>query len=167
MDKQEILDKIAKAQVELDEAKGLLDEYYKSNVEYWKPEKDRVYWYVSDDNCAHATVNSGSEPHNGRIKTYNNFYNREQAEQEAEKILVRRQLESIARRLNKGKKIGWKDKSQRKYFIYLDDEYDELNYGDNIWCKSQGTVFCLDRNFRDVAIQEIGEERLKKYLRGE
>ena len=31
---------------------------------------------------------------------------------------------------------------------------------------SQGTVYCLDRNFKDVAIKEIGEERLIKYLRG-
>ena len=69
MDKQEILDKIAKAQEELYEAKGLLDKYYKSNVEDWKSKKDRVYWYVNDNNCAHATVNSGSEPHKGRLKT--------------------------------------------------------------------------------------------------
>ena len=33
--------------------------------------------------------------------------------------------------------------------------------------KFQGVVYCLDTWFLDVAIQEIGEERLKKYLRGE
>lgn len=31
----------------------------------------------------------------------------------------------------------------------------------------QGVVYCLDKNFLNIAIQEIGEERLKKYLRGE
>ena len=167
MDKQEILDKIAKAQVELDEAKGLLDEYYKSNVEDWKPEKGRVYWYVSDDNCAHATVNSGSEPHNGRIKTYNNFYNREQAEQEAEKILVRRQLESIARRLNKGKEIDWKNDSQFKYYIAYDYEKDILDSIPAYRYKRQGTVYCLDKHFLNVAIREMGKKRLNRYLRGE
>ena len=105
------------------------------------------------------------------MKAHFNFYNcfqtREQAEAEAEKILVRRQLEDIARRLNKGEKIDWKGAYQDKYYIYLDTETDELIYGESIWSKDQGTVYCLDQDFLDVAIQEIGEERLKKYLRGE
>lgn len=167
MDKQEILDKIAKAQEELDEAKGLLDKYYKSNVEDWKPEKGRVYWYVNDDNCAHATVNSGSEPHKGRIKTYNHFYNREQAEQEAEKILVRRQLESIARRLNKGEKINWNDYNQSKCFIGIQEDGKGVTWDIEYEYKHQGVVYCLKNNFLDVAIQEIGKERLEKYLIGE
>lgn len=75
-------------------------------------------------------------------------------------------LEDIARKLNKGKKVDWTDSSD-KHYIYLDAEVDELVYGDTIWCKTQGTVYCLDQDFLDVATQEIGEERLKKYLRGE
>lgn len=81
------------------------------------------------------------------------------------KILIRRQLEDIARRLNKGVRLNWDKNEQSKYYIEL--------YGNNIITnffyahKAQGTVYCLDENFIDVAIQEIGEERLKKYLRGE
>ena len=30
-----------------------------------------------------------------------------------------------------------------------------------------GVVYWFDENFPEVAIQEIGEERLKKHLRGE
>ena len=74
------------------------------------------------------------------------------------------------KRLNKGEKIDWENTSQEKYFIYLDNEYNKLGYADNIcgkWCQYQGTVYCLDQNFLDVAIQEIGEGRLIKYLRGE
>lgn len=28
-------------------------------------------------------------------------------------------------------------------------------------------VYCIDRNFLNIAIQEIGEERLMRYLKGE
>lgn len=90
---------------------------------------------------------------------------REQAKAEAEKILVRRMLEDIARRLNKGKKIDWND-GENKYCIALGTR----NYiitECNAVHKLQGVVYCLDNSFRNVAIQEIGEERLKKYLRGE
>lgn len=84
---------------------------------------------------------------------------------EAEKILIRRQLEDIARRLNKGQKIDWGNDEQSKHCIEL--------YRNNIIAnfyysrKTQGTVYCLDKNFKDIAIQEIGEERLEVYLRGE
>lgn len=33
--------------------------------------------------------------------------------------------------------------------------------------KEQGSVCCLDESFLDVAIKEIGEGRLERYLRGE
>lgn len=167
MGRQEILDKIAKAQAELDKAKGLLDEYYKSNIKDWRPEKDRVYWYVGDDNCVNATLNFGCEPHKSRIKTYNCFQTKEQAEQEAEKILVRRILEDIAKRLNKGEKIDWNNEEQAKYSISLDITGNEIGWDKEVRFTSQGTIYCLDMNFYKVAIEEIGTERLIKYLRGE
>ena len=52
-------------------------------------------------------------------------------------------------------------------FIYLNNEDNELGYNNSGLYKFQGVVYCLDTWFLDVAIQEIGEERLKKYLRGE
>ena len=102
-----------------------------------------------------------------RYDFYNCFQTREQAEQEAEKILVRRQLEDIARRLNKGKEIDWSDEDQTKYFILLDCKTQLIERDGNLRNKIQGVVYCLDNNFRKIAIQEIGEKRLKKYLRGE
>ena len=90
----------------------------------------------------------------------------EETKAEAEKILVRRMLEDIARRLNKGKEIDWTSEAPRKYHLCI-DKYD--NIYDNVCysTKFEGTVYCLDESFLGVAIQEIGEERLKKYLRGE
>ena len=75
-------------------------------------------------------------------------------------------LEDIARRLNKGKEIDWNSESPRKYHLCIDKAdyiYTNVCYS----TKYQGTIYCLDANFRDVAIQEIGEKRLIKYLRGE
>ena len=99
--------------------------------------------------------------------TYNCFRTKKQAELEAEKILVRRQLEDIARRLNKGNKIDWDNGKQFKYYICIDSCDNEIIWGREIQYISQGVVYCLDRNFYIAAIQEIGEQRLKKYLRGE
>ena len=85
--------------------------------------------------------------------------------QEAEKILIRRQLEEIARRLNKGQKIDWNNDSQAKYRIELYCDEIKTNY--YFTYKTQGAVYCLDKNFLNTAIKEIGEERLINYLRDE
>lgn len=64
-------------------------------------------------------------------------------------------------------KIDWNDDLQSKFYIDYDSKKDEVGFCYIETCKAQGTVYCLDEIFLDVAIQEIGEERLKKYLRGE
>lgn len=164
MNKQELQNEINKTKEHLANMEKMLAE---CEYERWKPNRYDIFYYLNEYNEVERSEFCDDEADRYLYETFNCFQTKEQAEQETEKILVRRMLEDIARRLNKGEKIDWKDKSQIKYFIYLDKEYDKLNYANNIWCKFQGTVHCLDQNFLDVAIKEIGEERLNKYLRGE
>lgn len=164
MDKKSLLEEIGKTRAHLANVEKMLElcEY-----ERWKPKTDEIYWFVDSYLKVINDYWVNTSDQRDLYNAYNCFQTREKAEAEAEKILVRRKLEDIARRLNKGEKIDWKGAYQDKYYIYLDTEIDELIYGESIWSKDQGTVYCLDQDFLDVAIQEIGEERLKKYLRGE
>ena len=161
MNKEELLKEISKTEEHLANMKKMLEE---CNYKRWEPKKGEKYWWVGGSALSIMTSSCASPVH---YLAYNCFKTKEEAEQEREKILVRRMLEDIARRLNKGEKIDWKGAYQDKYYIYLDTETDELIYGESIWSKDQGTGYCLDQDFLDVAIQEISEERLKKYLRGE
>ena len=165
MDKQELQKEIEKARARLANMEKMLGQY---EYERWKPEKHETYYFVDSSGEVEETWRSSINfiPDKKRCNAYNCFKTKEQAKQESEKILVRRILEDIARRLNKGKKIDWGNLSQRKYFIYLNNEDNELGYNYSGLYKFQGVVYCLDTWFLDVAIQEIGEERLKKYLRG-
>lgn len=164
MNKQELQNEINKTKEHLANMEKMLAE---CEYERWKPKNGEAYYSISETGSIIETRDWLGTIAKTREEFYNVFQTREQAEAEAEKILVRRQLEDIARRLNKGEKIDWKGAYQDKYYIYLDTETDELIYGESIWSKDQGIVYCLDQDFLDVAIQEIGEERLKKYLRGE
>ena len=162
MNKEEILKEIKKTEEHLATMEKLLEvcEYSR-----WKPNSCDVYYYIDAFGNVLSQIETGHYSDSAFWKSYNCFKTREQAEAEAEKILVRRMLEGIARRLNKGEKINWKMKSS-KYHLCID----ECGYiYSNACCsvKYQGTVYCLDESFSDIAIQEIGEERLKKYLRGE
>ena len=166
MNKQELQKEIEKARVHLANMEKMLKQY---EFERWKPEKHETYYFVNSWCEVEDTWRSSINfiPDKNRYNAFNCFQTKEQAEQEAEKILVRRMLEDIAIRLNKDKKIYWGSLSQSKYFIYLNNEDNELGYNDSRLYKFQGVVYCLDPCFLDVAIKEIGEERLKKYLRGE
>lgn len=163
MSRQDILNEINKT---LEYLAGLKKRLKECEYERWKPSDCEEYWFLSTTLLPVVTVNKKGLDRD-RCNTYNCFKTKEEAEAEAEKILVKCQLEDIARRLNKNWKINWNDKDQYKYFIYIIPEEDFLvcDYIGTI--KNQGTIYCLDKNFRNVAIQEIGEERLKKYLRGE
>lgn len=171
MNKQEILDDIKKTEEHLTNMIKMLEE---CESERWKPKEGEKYWYLTNSNQVSqidytSTRSYKYEDDYQRWSVYNCFQTRQQAEAEAEKILVRRILEDIARRLNKSKEIDWNNFAQDKYFLGIDyNKYLAMSVGlsccNNI--RTQGTVYCLNRNFKDVAIQEIGEERLKKYLRG-
>lgn len=164
MNKQEILDEINKTKKHLINMEKMLKE---CEYERWKPERNEEYYYVNQAGATSRAVNDEFDIDAARYRAYNCFLTREQAEQEAEKILVRRMLEDIARRLNKGKEIDWYDDNQIKYCIRFNFPLDMISICARLHKKLQGSVYCLSDKFKDAAIQEIGEERLKKYLKGE
>ena len=161
MNKEEILSEIKKTKEHLANMEKILKEY----SERWKPNSCDAYYYIDAFGNVLSQIETGHYSDSAFWKSYNCFKTREQAELEAEKILVRRMLEDIARRLNKGKKIDWNNSKQPKYCIelYFNNIVTNFYYGH----KTQGTVYCLDENFKDVAIQEIGEQRLTAYLKDE
>ena len=149
MDKQEILDKVTraqarvdkskvkmyKAQAELDKAQELLKEYEIKNtkeIKRWKPKNHDTFYFIDSDGEVEQTNFEGSCDYDvSRYNFYNCFQTREQAEQEAEKILVRRMLEDIARKLDRGKKIDWENYDQaitdeiklHKHLFYDDEDW--------------------------------------------
>lgn len=164
MDKQKIIDEINKTKEHLANMEKMLEE---CGYERWKPINREEYFYVDNvGQVQNAPFNDTERYDNDLYKTFNCFQTRKQAEAEAEKILVGRMLEDIARRLNKGENLDWSNNSQCKYYLYfwLGEELEQHIASVRL---IQGVVYCLDKNFKDIAIQEIGEERLKKYLRGE
>ena len=164
MNKEEILKEIEKTKKHLSNMQNMLEE---CGSERWKPKSNEKYYYVNQLIAASRAVNDEFDIDAARYRTYNCFRTAEEAKREAEKILVRRQLEDIARRLNKDVKIDWRNDNQDKYCLVYDAGYHHINQDSSVNVIRQGTVYCLDRNFKDVAIKEIGEERLIKYLKGE
>lgn len=169
MNKEEILEEISKTKEHLKNMEKMLEE---CKYERWKPKDNEMFWYI--DSSGFVNYSLFMPETESRFKNYNCFQTREQAEAEAEKILVRRQLEDIAKRLNKGKEIDWRDGTQPKFYLYYkycseNIKYcsENIKYGIYYHGKIAGVVYCLTEKLLDIAKEEIGEERLIKYLKGE
>lgn len=164
MNKQEILEEINKTEEYLANMKKMLEE---CEYERWKPEKGKTFYFLNSQNAAISETWDADWADDRHYHIYNCFKTREQAETEAEKILVRRMLEDIARRLNKGKKINWNDNRQCKCYLRYNIIEDKVDIDFDFNAVRIGVTYCLNIKFLETAIQEIGEKRLKKYLRGE
>lgn len=164
---QELINDLKKQLQEAQEKLENLDKY-----ERFKPKEGGTYYYVDSNSCISLTTfDSSCVSDYNKYKSYNCFETEEEAEKEANKILIRRKLEDIARRLNGDKKIYRNNREQRKYFInyyfnYKNNEFD-LGVSWNEYLCVQGTVYCLSEKFLDIAKEEIGEQELKDYIIGE
>lgn len=162
MNRDELRNEINKAKEHLANMEKILKgrEY-----ERWEPKEGEGYYFVGPDRKVYTDINYKNIRNIEAIRAYNCFKTKGEAEQECEKILVRRQLEDIARRLNKGKQVMWYT-DDTKYYLYINCD-GEIDTDYNAYLAVQGTIYCLDKSFKRVAIEEIGQERLKKYLRGD
>ena len=164
MDKQELQNEIEKARVHLANMEKMLKQ---CEFERWKPKIDDIFYSVDGYGQVKCVYFCDDQSCRMLYENFNCFKTYEQAKVEAEKILVRRMLEDIARRLNEGEKIDWGNIKQCKYFIGVQEGYAGILSDTEYKFKHQGVVYCLKADFLKVAKSEIGEERLKKYLRGE
>ena len=163
LEKRKLEELINKLQTQLENAQEQLKNLNKN--ERFIPRYGEVYYYV--DSFNDVTWDNYSEYlcDKIRIKAYNCFKTQEEAEKEANKILIRRKLEDVARRLSGDETVDWSIYAQREYYIYYDYDLEKLAQTSTFFNRIQGAVHCLSENFLDEAIREIGEEELIKYIR--
>lgn len=128
----------------------------------WRGVKDRFYWYIEGDCEVYGEYETDDDYDNSRYGIGNYFRTKEEAKKVVEKIKIYTRLKDLALRLNEGRTICWNDLKQSKYSITRDVEFNEL-VGVSMYCYQDiGQIYCLDKNFLEIAKQEIGEDNLKK-----
>ena len=142
--------------------------------ERWKPKQGQKYYNINSLGDVNGLSFFENDVYaNLRYDFYNCFKTQEEAEKEANKILIRRKLEDLARRLNGDKKINWSNEDQPKYYIVFNDkdngDYMQKHLFDNATYtrRTQGTIYCLQPNFLVRAKEEIGKQELIDYIKGE
>ena len=129
----------------------------------WRGARDRFYWYIESDCEVYGEYEKEDDYDNARYIIGNYYKTKEEAEKAVEKIKIYTQLKDLALRLNNGEKIDWENDNRAKWHICYRNGT-ALGFDDSYTCALQdlGQIYCLDKNFLEIAKKEIGEEKLKK-----
>lgn len=121
-----------------------------------------TYFYTDDFGYADSCHETNAEVDNYRYKIRNYFKTEEGVEEYQEVMNTYYDLMDLAEKLNKGRKIDWKNKEQPKFYIYFSFKMNELFQSSVYTTKDIGQIYCLDKNFIKKAIEKIGTDKLIK-----
>lgn len=163
---QEVEQNISSIKKELNKLEEKL-KTLKSRVGRQIPENGDIYYFIGGVKTAvYKDKWVGADGDHDRYNSYNCFKTEKEAQKEIDRRLTKAKLNEIANRLNGDQVIDWDSVIQRKYYVALCNE-DSLSLNFLLIDKSEGTTYCLSRDFLKVATDEIGVECLVKYIKGE
>lgn len=148
----------------LEDLKKRFDECEKSEKENkrWRAEKDEEYYFFSNNLNVCSTTEEFLGIDDAKFEIHNYFKTQEEAEKVAEKIKIYIELKDLAEALNEGVEIDWNNCRQWKHCIYKDNDTNKI-YSESCYSRKYfGTIYCLNSDFLEIAIERIGEERLMK-----
>lgn len=134
-----------------------------------KDESDRIaiYSFIDSAGSIHSSCDTDADADIIRYQIGNYFENEEEACKAFEKMINYYKLKRIAKRLNKNRKIDWKNNRQFKYYLVYD--FDKLDFITAIAIQNRdlGQIYCLDSDFLSEALKEMTKEELKELFENE
>lgn len=158
---KELEEKQAKILKEIEELKKEKENKSKR----WRAKSGFRYFYLCDDGIIMYATDFYNMSDDYRYATGNYFETEAEALRYKQNLITYQQLKDIALRLNNGQDINQGDYYKDKYYIYYDKEKEEFLLDFDCTAQSLNVVYCLDENFLNVALSEIGEEKLKQLLK--
>lgn len=130
-------------------------------VEYkktWKPESGDTFYYVSSTGHVYEdTFATCSTCDNDKVSFNNVFKTREDAKKMLEKLKIINRLRELSNK-------DFKDDESNKYVIYYSTAYNSVSYQKHTCVKELPfNIYFATIEDCENAINEIGEENLKKY----
>ena len=138
-------------------------EVVEEKKKYWTPKEKEKYFYiedcmgVSDDRNVQAPIDYC------RFNIGNFFKTKIEAEHILEKLKVIHELQKFAYENNEGE-IDWKNFNQCKYYLVYDTKDEDLYVDYTAYSKRETfNIYFTSSKIAKRAIEEIGEDRIKKY----
>lgn len=141
-----------------DEAEGQI--ILKIPKKRWRAKREEYYYYINHHGCIRSYPDYYDDIESYRYNSGNYFKTKEQAEKARDKQLIRQELEDLALELNT-EPVDWNDFNQLKCCIKYDFIREYLGQTPCHGTYFQGAVYCTNKDFLEIALERIGEDRLK------
>lgn len=132
-----------------------LEEQVKVEQEF--PQDGDGYWYIDDEGYISNEKWDGLDFEEYRLAVGNIFKTKKQAEFAVEKLKVEAELRKFSKPF---KEDG------NNCFIQINSSYNNIVIDTDEGYQTQGTIYYETRNEALLAIESVGEERIKKYIFG-
>lgn len=164
--KEQLQKQAQKLQEELDKLKQQIEECDKEETD--RVTKGADYFAISPIGELSKLLEEYSSYDDACYDIGNYFKTREEAGQHVKNLKTKIKLKRLAQRLNKGKNLIFNTYEQGcKYYLTYSFNDDKIYDCSANLLKAGSTIYCLDPEFKDVAIKEIGEQALIDYLKSE
>lgn len=127
----------------------------------WRAEVGDAFFFVDRSNYIDSCVDSRAARSNYCYDTHNYFKTKEEAEEYAEVLEIKRQLMKFADKHNG--KIDWKDSQTLKWHLYCGEPTETIMIGYTAHKKAE-TIYFSSQELARQAIDTIGTNNIIKYL---
>lgn len=153
---------------EIEKLRKIIKEYDEKNEYKGRANINDTIFYISHEGYIFESSERNSIENDNHFIIGNYYFTKEEAEKELTKMEIRAKLKRLAERLNyekTGKKeiteYEWNTYSVEKKCVLYSFDDDKLYLSGNLNNKMD-TIYCLDADFLKKAVEEIGENELKK-----
>ncbi len=148
-----------------DERARLVELIRKANKEpepeYWMPKKGEIYYTICDTEGINGYKYINDRYDKEKMRGFNFFKTKEEAEFHAKKIQIINHMAKIA----SIDPVDNADDSTEKWYICYSSIHKDVNVTQTVIAWAPPTIF-KTKELAQKAIEEIGEENLKKYYFG-
>lgn len=132
-----------------------------SKPKRWRAETQGMYYFATNTGRVGVCHEWLMEADNFRYDVHNYFQTEDEAQEYARVLEIKRQLMKIANKYNDF--IDWDDRVQEKWFFkYHIDAGVTISFV--CYAKYAETIYFSSKEIAEQAIDEIGEDNIKKYL---
>ena len=153
MNLQEELKSLKERIAELEEQ--VEEEYVKGEQAF--PQSGDDYWFVDAEGNVVCTTYTEYHDDKRKMEIGNIFKTKEQAKFASEKLMVEAELRKFS--------IPFKE-DENNCFIQINSSYNNIVIDTDEGYQTQGTIYYETRKEALLAIESVGEERIKKYIFG-
>lgn len=163
----ESLEELKKKYEELGQKINDLENKLKNKNNRCRVNYDCKYYYINGYSEIASDEEHNCELDDGRYNIGNYFKTKEEGEKVLENLKIYTKLKDLANRLSEEDPVDWSNSDQCKFYIYYDHYDNFLLQHSYSYTHSIGSIYCTCEDFLDIAIEEIGKEKLKELFENE